>query len=212
MADRTSLEVVSELLGKAPERAFPESVEISVNLKELDLTIPKNRIEEEVPLPSGRGRPVKVAVFGSPELCEKVRKVADRAISPGELDELMKDKKASKKLVEEVDFFLAEAPMMPTIGRRLGVVLGPRGKMPRPVPPGSDPTNQIQSLKRSIRVRSRGNRTFHAAVGVRSMPAEQLAQNVDAVLTRIVSKLERGRMNVDSVYLKTSMGPSVRLW
>lgn len=212
MADRSALEVVAEVVEKAPQRAFPETVELSINLKELDLTVPKNRIEDEVPLPNGRGRPVRVAIFGSPELIQKVRSVADRAFTGAELDELVKDKKAAKKLVGEIDFFLAEAPMMPTIGKRLGVVLGPRGKMPRPVPPGSDPTNLINSLKRSIRVRSKGNRTFHAPVGIRTMPAEQIAQNVDAVLQRVVGKLERGRNNIESVYVKTSMGPSVRLW
>jgi large subunit ribosomal protein L1 len=212
MADRSSLEVVSEVLEKAPERHYTESVEVSVNLKELDLSVPKNRIEDEIPLPNGRGRPVRVAVIASPEMCQKVRSVADRTIQSGELDELIKDKKSAKKLVGNVDFFLAEAPLMPTIGRRLGVVLGPRGKMPRPVPPGSDPTNLINSLKRSVRVRSRGNRTFHAPVGTRQMPPEQIAQNVDAVLTRIVGRLERGLGNIESVYVKTTMGPSVRLW
>jgi large subunit ribosomal protein L1 len=212
MADRNALEVVTEALSKAPAREFAETVELSINLKDLDLTIPKNRIEDEVPLPNGRGRPVRVALFGTPEMCQKVKAVVDLAIGPAELDELLKDKKRAKKLVEETDFFLAEAPLMPTIGKRLGVVLGPRGKMPRPVPPGGDPSNVINALKRSIRVRSKGNRTFHAAVGTRAMPPEQIAQNVDAVLTRVMGKLERGRTNIESVYLKTTMGPAVRLW
>lgn len=212
MADRPAVEAVAEALAKAPAREFPESVELSVNLKELDLTVPKNRIEDEVPLPNGRGRNIKVAIIASPEMCQKVRGVGDLVVPANELDELVKDKKAAKKLASDIDFFLAEAPLMPVIGRRLGVVLGPRGKMPRPVPPGSDPTNLINALKRSIRIRSKGNRTFHAAVGTRAMPAEQLASNIDAVLARIVGKLERGRSNIDSVYVKTSMGPSVRIW
>jgi large subunit ribosomal protein L1 len=212
MPDRPSVEAVTEALAKAPEREFPESVELSVNLKDLDLTVPKNRIEDDVPLPNGRGKPVRVAVFGSPELRQKVQSVADRVITPAELEELAKDPKSAKRLVEEVDFFLAEAPMMPAIGKRLGVVLGPRGKMPRPVPPGTDPSNLIGAMKRSVRVRSKGNRTFHAAVGIRTMPADQIAQNVDAVLQRIVGKLERGRTNIESVYVKTTMGPAVRIW
>lgn len=212
MPDRPSVEAVAEALQRAPERKFPETVELSVNLKDLDLTIPKNRIEDDVPLPHGRGKPVKVAVFGSPELGQRVRNVADRVITPAELEELAKDPKAAKRLVEEVDFFLAEAPMMPAIGKRLGVVLGPRGKMPRPVPPGTDPSNLIGAMQRSVRVRSKGNRTFHAAVGTRSMPAEQIAQNVDAVLQRLLGKLERGRTNIESVYVKTTMGPAVRIW
>lgn len=213
MADRPALEAVTEVLEKAPARGYTESVELAINLKDLDLTVPKNRIEDDVPLPHGRGRPVHVVLFGTPEMCQKVRGIADvSGLGPAELDELLKDKKRAKKLVENTDFFLAEAPLMPTIGKRLGVVLGPRGKMPRPVPPGGDPSNVINALKRSIRVRSKGNRTFHAAIGTRTMPPEQLAQNVDAVLNRIMGKLERGRLNIESAYLKTTMGPAVRLW
>jgi large subunit ribosomal protein L1 len=212
MPDRSSVEVVTEALSKAPERKFSETVELSVNLKDLDLTVPKNRLEDEVPLPKGRGRTVKVAVFGSPELCQKMRGVADLVVPANELDDFAKDKKNVKKVVTSVDFFLAEATLMPTIGKRLGVVLGPRGKMPRPVPPGSDPTNLVNALKRSIRIRSKGNRTFHAPVGTRAMKPEEIAQNVDAVLARIIGKLERGRTNIESVYVKTTMGPAVRLW
>jgi large subunit ribosomal protein L1 len=212
MADRPAVEAVTEALAKAPARAFPETVELSVNLKELDLTVPKNRIEDEVPLPNGRGRNIKVAIIATPEMCQKVRGVADLVVPSNELEELVKDKKNAKKLASDIDFFLAEAPLMPLIGKRLGVVLGPRGKMPRPVPPGGDPTNMINALKRSIRIRSKGNRTFHAAVGTRAMPPEQLGGNIDAVLQRIVGKLERGRSNIESVYVKTTMGPSVRIW
>ncbi len=212
MPDRSSIEVVTEALEKAGERKFSETVEVSINLKDLDLTVPKNRVEDEIPLPNGRGKTVRVAVFGSPELCQKIRGVADVVIASNELEDFAKDKKSTKRAVKGVDFFLAEAPLMPTIGRRLGVVLGPRGKMPRPVAPGSDPTNLVNALKRSIRVRSKGNRTFHAPVGTRAMPPQQIAQNIDAVLARIVGKLERGRTNIESVYVKTTMGPAVRLW
>lgn len=212
MPDRSAVDVVTEALSKATERKFTETVELSINLKDLDLTVPKNRLEDEIPLPKGRGKTVKVAVFGSPELCQKMRGIADLVVPANELDEFAKDKKNVKKVVSDVDFFLAEAPLMPTIGKRLGVVLGPRGKMPRPVPPGSDPTNLVHALKRSIRIRSKGNRTFHAPVGTRAMAAEEIAQNVDAVLTRVMGKLERGRTNIESVYVKTTMGPAVRLW
>ena len=212
MPDRPSLEVVTEALGKGSERKFSETVEVSVNLKDLDLAIPKNRLEDDVPLPFGRGKPVRVAVFGSAELGQKMKGVADLIVSAAQLDDLGKDKKATKKLVADVDFFLAEAPLMPAIGKRLGVVLGPRGKMPRPVPPGSDPTNLVNALKRSVRIRSKGNRTFHAPVGTRAMKPEEIAQNVDALLARVLGKLERGRTNIESVYVKTTMGPAIRLW
>ena len=57
MPDRSAVEVVTEALSKATERKFSETVELAVNLKDLDLTVPKNRLEDEVPLPKGRARP-----------------------------------------------------------------------------------------------------------------------------------------------------------
>jgi large subunit ribosomal protein L1 len=43
------------------------------------------------------------------------------------------------------------------------------------------------------------------------MDKEKIAENIDAIIKRLESKLERGRMNISSVYVKTTMGPSVRI-
>jgi large subunit ribosomal protein L1 len=114
-------------------------------------------------------------------------------------------------MVDEYDFFLAEAPLMPAIGKQLGVVLGPRGKMPRPVPPKIDPEGIITNLRNTVRIRSRDKKTFHALVGTKNMTPEDLAENVDKVVKTILEKLERGKLNIASIFIKTTMGPAVRL-
>ncbi len=100
---------------------------------------------------------------------------------------------------------------MPAIGRRLGTVLGPRGKMPRPLPPGSDPVRVIRNLKRGVRLRSKDRPTFHAALGTRDMDPKDLAENLEAILKRVEAQLPRGRTNIGSVYVKTTMGPAVKV-
>ncbi len=100
---------------------------------------------------------------------------------------------------------------MPVIGRRLGVVLGPRGKMPRPIPPGGDPTALINSLRNTVRVRTKDRRTFHAPLGTKDMSPEDIADNLETVLRRVTTRLERGRMNIASAYVKTTMGPAVKV-
>ena len=100
---------------------------------------------------------------------------------------------------------------MPVIGKRLGTVLGPRGKMPKPVPPGIDPRQIIENLRSTVKIRSRDKMTFHAPVGTRGMSAEDLAENIDLVLKRLTAKLERGKLNIRSAYVKTTMGAAVRL-
>ena len=205
------LTAVKKALEAAPERKFGESVELSFNLKNVDLSIPKNRVDEEIQLPKGRGRTPKVAIFASGELASRAKGAADVVVQPDQIEELAGDKRAARKLANDMGFFVAEAPLMPTIGRTLGTVLGPRGKMPRPMPPQGDPAQIVKTLKNTVRVRSRDRRTFHAPIGTRTMTAEDLTENAFLVIDRVLKKLERGDQNVQSIYVKTTMGPSEKV-
>lgn len=211
MAEKKTIRAVKEALESSKERKFTESLDLAVNLKDIDLSIPKNRVDDEVLLPKGRGKLVKIAVFGSGELAIKAKGEADLVITPDELDDLADDKKKAKKLANEHVFFLAEAPLMPVIGKKLGVVLGPRGKMPKPIPPSADPVPLINNLRKTVRLRSKDKRTFHTPIGTKDMSIEDLAENVDEIIKRLIGKLERGKMNIASIYIKTTMGKSVRL-
>lgn len=205
------VEKLSQLLESSPERNFVESIELAVNLKNIDLSVPANRVEDEVLLPKGRGKRARIGVFGSGEMAVKARGVADVVIQPEDIEDLAGDKKQAKQLAQETDFFVAEAPLMPTIGRTLGPVLGPRGKMPKPVPPGADPASQVDTLRNTTRMRSRDKTTFHVYVGTRDMPVEDLAENVMTVLDRLIKTLDKHQHNVGSVYATTTMGGSVRI-
>ena len=202
---------VKEAIEKSKKRNFIESVDLAINLKDVDLSIPKNRINEEVILPHGRGKEVKIAVFASGETALKAKDCADLVIPPEEIDKLAEDKRKARKMANDFDFFLAEAPFMGKIGKSLGIILGPRGKMPKPLPPGSDPCPLVQRLKHTVRMRSRDKRTFHVPVGTKEMDVEKIADNIEEVLKRLETKLERGKQNIDSVYVKTTMGPAVRI-
>lgn len=202
---------VQKALEGAKKRKFTETVELAINLKDIDLSIPKNRITEDVILPHGRGKAVKICVIGGGELTMKAKGVADKVITADELQTIADDKKQAKKLANSIDFFIAEAPMMAVVGKRLGTVLGPRGKMPKPIPPGADPKGMIDNLRKTVSVKTKDRATFHAPIGTADMPVEQLADNIDALLKRVELKLEKGRMNIESSYVKTTMGPSSRL-
>jgi len=211
MEEAQILASVKQALEKAPSRKFAESVDLAINLKDLDLSVPTNRINEEVVLPHGRGKAQKVAVIGSGEMVLKAKNVADMVIQPDEIEKIADDKRGARKLVRSMEYFIAEAPLMPTIGKRLGVYLGPKGKMPRPVPPGSDPKNLIDNLRKTVRVRSRDKPTMHVPVGTSAMKPEDIAANVAEVLRRVEAKTPRGSANIGSVYVKTTMGPAIKV-
>jgi large subunit ribosomal protein L1 len=211
--DKTTVQAVHQALeeSKKLDRKFKQTIDLVITLKNIDLNEAKNRIEEEILLPHGRGHEAKIAIFASGELALKSKKLVDLLIKPEEIEDLAKDKKGFKKIVDQHDFFIAEAPLMPTIGKTLGVVLGPRGKMPRPVPPQIDITGIANNLRKTIKVRTKSNKTFHAIAGLEDMDEKHIAANIDAILKRVESKLERGRQNIGSAYIKTSMGPSIRI-
>jgi len=213
MVDSKTVEAVQKAIeeSKKLNRKFKQSVDVVINLKNIDMNDAKNRIEDEVMLPHGRGIEAKLALFASGDLALKSKTHVDLLIKPEEIEELAKDKKKFKKIADEYDFFIAEAPLMPTIGKTLGIILGPRGKMPKPVPPTIDITNIAKSLRKTVKVRSKTTKTIHATVGREEMNAEHIADNIDAILKRLEGKLERGKLNIGSVYVKTSMGPPMRI-
>jgi large subunit ribosomal protein L1 len=211
VTDENILASVKKALEGAKDRKFKESVELAFNLKDIDLSIPKNRVDIEVRLPKGRGRVLKVALFGSAELAEKAKKSADSVFRPEDIEELAKDKKRLRRLANDHGFFIAEAALMPVIGKNLGVVLGPRGKMPKPMPPSADPAAMILNMRETVRVRSKDRMTFHAVVGTRDMTPEDLTENIETIISRLEKHFEKGRMNIRSVFVKTSMGPAVRI-
>lgn len=212
MAEKSTVMAVQKALEGAKKRKFTETVELAINLKDVDLSVPKNRIQDDIILPNGRGKAIRVCVIGGGELALKAKDVADLVITPEELQTIADNKKQAKKIANSIDYFIAEAPLMAVVGKRLGVVLGPRGKMPKPIPPGVDPSNMIDALRRTVSVRTKDKMTFHAPVGTTEMPIEQLADNIETLLKRIEVKLEKGRMNIASSYVKTTMGPSERLF
>ena len=123
-------EAIKAAIEAAPERKFVESVDISFTIKDVDLKNPTNRIKEEIRLPSGRGRELKVAMFAAGEAATKAKAAGLTVFSPQDIEDFGGKKGQAKKVANEYDFFLSEVPHMGLIGRYLGVVLGPRGKMP----------------------------------------------------------------------------------
>jgi len=211
MADQEIEEAVSRALDESPPRNFRETVDLAVNLRDLDLNDPANRVDESVVLPEGTGQDTSIVVFAEGETAIRAEEVADDVLSADELAELGDDDDAAKELAGKTNFFLAEEAMMQDIGRYLGTVLGPRGKMPDPISPDDDVVEMIERLKNSVMIRSGDRRTFHTRVGAEDMSAAEIADNIDVIIRRLEADLEKGPLNIDSVYVKTTMGPAVEV-
>jgi large subunit ribosomal protein L1 len=203
---------LSELRQNLVKRKFSQSIELVVKLREVDLKKPENRINEAIPLPNPPESPVKICVIASGDLGTRAKNAgADILVTRDQIDSLSKDKKSARKLAQDYDFFIAEAPMMPQVGRALGSFLGPRGKMPTPVPPNAPIDQIISGHRKMVRVRMREQQVLSCRIGTESMSDDKLAENIQTVISRIEEKLERGFKNISEILVKATMSKPVKI-
>ncbi len=206
------LESVKSAIENAPDRKFQESVDLTINLRNIDMAQPKNRIDETMLLPNGTGSPNRIAVLGKGDITTQAKEAGvELIIGPEEIERLGGEPREARKMASEYKFFLAETAVMPLVGRYLGPRLGPRGKMPTPIPPNTDIRPMVQRLRNSVKFRTRDKKTFHLKVGTTGMEPEEIAENIDVVLKRVESLLDGGVMNIRSVYVKTTMGQAEKV-
>lgn len=209
---KTILEAVKEAKEKSKKRNFTQSVELVVSLKDIDMKSSEGKLQEIVELPNLPAKTNKICVIATGELALKARKAhADRVIERAELEGLAGKKRELRKIANDYDFFIAEAPLMPLVGKVLGPVLGPRGKMPIPVPPTADIASLIDKHRKTVTVRMRNQPVLQCRVGTENMKEEEIAENVQAVLRAVESKLKKGMKNIKFAYIKTSMGTLVKI-
>ncbi|MFC7098767.1 50S ribosomal protein L1 [Halobaculum marinum] len=210
MADSIE-DAVTQALEDAPARNFRETVDLAINLRDLDLNDPSNRVDDEVVLPAGTGQETQIVVIAEGETALRAEDVADRVLSGSDLSDLASEEGEAKDLADETDFFIAEADMMQDVASNLGRILGPRGKMPTPLQPDDDVVETVNRMKNTVQLRSRDRRTFHTRVGAQDMTADEIADNIDVIVRRLEADLEKGPLNIDAIYVKTTMGPSVEV-
>ena len=202
---------IKEAKEKSKRRRFIQSLELIIGISGLDLKKPENRIRIVIKLPHKSKKSKKVAVFAGGSTAEKALEAgADKVIREKDIDSIAGSKKDIKALARQFDFFLAEPRFMAKVGRVMGSILGPRGKMPQIVPPNADISALISSLRSSISVNVRNNPMVAVSIGTEDMDDEELAENALAVIEAIKNKLPE-KSYIKRVYVKTTMGPVIKV-
>jgi large subunit ribosomal protein L1 len=191
-------------------RKFKQSVEIILSLTGVDPSKPDQRFTELVELPHSPYRvPPKICVFTDGSLTTEAKNLGLDILSRDALSSMMGKKKNCRKIAQSYDFFIAEAPLMPLVGRALGQFLGPKNKMPTPVPPASSIATIVERMRRSVRLVLKSSLAVSCKIGHEEMPVQQLLENAGAVLSAVDKKLPRSAA-VRYVGFKTTMGRIVK--
>jgi large subunit ribosomal protein L1 len=210
--NKTISEAIKQAKSKSGDKKFNQTVDLILDITEIDMKAPEGKIQEIVELPHDTLKPNSVCVIAAGETALKAKNAnADRVIERADLDGLNGKKKELRQIASQYDVFISEAPFMPLVGRTLGPVLGPRGKMPIPVPPNSDIAALIAKHRKTVVVRMRNQPIIQVSVGSQQMKDEDLTDNTMAVLRVLDGKLKRGLKNVKYAFIKTSMGEPVKI-
>lgn len=202
---------VKDAKGKSKKRDFPQSIELIITINGLDLKKPENRIRIVIRLPNMSSRTRKIAVFADGSTAEKALEAGvDRVLREKDIDSIAGSKKDIKALAGQFDFFLAEPKFMAKVGRVMGSVLGPRGKMPQIAPPNVDIKSLVNGLRSSVSINVRNNPMVAVPIGTEDMDDGELAENALTVIEAVKSKLPE-KSYIKRIYVKTTMGPVVRV-
>jgi len=203
------VEVIKEAKTTTKQRKFTQAIELIINFKDID--VKKGfAINEVIQLPK-TSSPATVCVIATGDMSLKAKQAnADAVIGTSELDKFAANKRESRKFINKYDFFLADTKVMPLVGKTLGQLLGPRGKMPTPVPFDAPIESFLQRFRSSIKVRTRASLSISCKIGDESMEDTDLAINAHAVLTAIEKKLPNGERNIKRIMVKTSMGKPIK--
>lgn len=209
-----SKELIASAIAKAVElskgRGFKQSVELVITLKDVDIKSQQVKIRETVHLPSGRGKDLKVCVIGDGDVAESAKEAgAHMVIQSSDLRSI--DKKRAKRIASECDWILVKSELMGLAGRALGPALGPRGKIPVPIPSGASIKALVARYKNTVLARIKDQPVIMTAIGTEDMKPEDLAENAYAVISAVESKLPARLANIDKIIIKTTMGIPVEV-
>ncbi len=190
---------------------FDQSIDITIVLKDIDVKKGFS-FNEVVHLPNKPTHQATVCVVASGEMGTRAKRAeADRIIEVDELDRIGTNKKEAKKLAKAYDFFVSDTSLMSTVGRSLGQFLGPKGKMPTPIPYGAPIESILNRLRSSVRVRVRNQLNVSTKIGDEKMDDKQLIQNASAILSIVEKKLPQGDKNIRNTFVKFTMGNAIGL-
>jgi len=205
---------LTQMIGEAKkgqkERKFKQSVELIMVFRDID--VKKGfAINETVQLPKTLSQPASVCVVASGDLGLKAKSAnADRIVDGTEVNKIGANKRESRKLINGFDFFLSDTSLMATVGKTLGQFMGPRGKMPTPIPFNAPIDSILERFRSSIRVRLRNSLSLACKIGDETMSDEDLTANANAVISLVEKKLPSGDKNIKKIMIKTTMGKLIK--
>ena len=187
-------------LRAAKERKFDQTVDLIVNLQKFD--IKKSNVNIFVNVPH-KIKDKKIAGF------LEVKNKNIETITPDEFKKYT-GKAQLKSLVNNHDFFIAQASLMPSVATSFGRTLGPSGKMPSPqlgiiLNADEKTLNELKTkINTSVKIKIK-EPSIKIPIGKQSMKDEDIIENILTVYNTLLKTLPRNKENIKNIEIKFTM-------
>ena len=214
MDQKQALAALKRLKETSPKKNFKQGIDLIITFKDIDMKKTDNQLTlfANVPYPP---KEFKICALVGPEMKEEA-KPADKVVLLDEFERYKTDKKASKKLSNEFDFFVAQSNLMAQVAAAFGRILGPKGKMPNPkaggvVLPKTNLKPIVEKLKKTIKLTSRNTSMVQCSIGKEDMDENKVVENAVTIYNQVLHAMPQEKNNIKEVMLKLTMSKPVRV-
>ena len=203
-----SVEEVINLIQSHPKLNFKESIDVAIRLG-VDPQKSDQNMRGALSLPSGSGKPCRVAVFVDGDIADKARKAGADKVGMEDLVDSIKS--------GEIDYdVIVATPDTMKLVSPLGKQLGPKGLMPNPKE-GTVTKDVVKAVELAkagqILYRSDKNGIIHGRIGDITYSGAQIKENLETLLTDLKKNKPASAKGIfiKKVSLSSTMGPSFSL-
>lgn len=208
---RENVQKLLEYSTETKKRNFLETVELQVGLKNYDPQRDK-RFSGTLKLPQVPRPNMTICIFGDAFDVDRAKSVGVDAMSVEDLKKLNKNKKLIKKLAKKYNSFIASEVLIKQVPRLLGPQLSKAGKFPTPVSHNDDLYSKVTDVKSTIKFQLKKVLCLAVAVGHVEMEEDVIVNQIMMAANFLVSLLKKNWQNVGSLVIKSTMGPSFRIY
>ena len=211
MEKKDAQQALQTLKANSPKKKFVQSIDLIINLKDLNLKITEQQIDLFISLSHPTGKKVKVCALIGPELKEQAKTTCDHFILSDEFERIAASKKEVKKIASNYDYFIAQANIMTLVAKHFGRIFGPKGKMPNPksgcvVPPNANLAQLYDKLQKTVHAKAKTEYSVKARIGTEAMDEAHIIDNIMTVYNAVIHALPNDKNNVKNILLKMTMG------
>lgn len=207
---------IKELRELSPKRNFAQSLDIIVNLQQIDLKKPEHKVDLGIVMPTPiKAKPIKVCAIVDKSMAH-AEDVFDYVLYNEDMMAMKGDLKKIRTITHNYDKFVVQAAYMPQFAQVFGKYLGPMNKMPSPklgmVINEKTPLQELyDKLQKTVHLQTKKNLVLQSSIGTENETDEELAEKIAQIYQTLTQSLVNHENNIKNMAIKFTMSRVVVL-